>query len=408
MGPVKTFARAGILIAGGALVAGLLALASGTSVEDAAVVVALAAAGALAAAVAGAALLRTLRTRSLRVQVLAVAVATMVTMVAGVLLAAEFMLVSDHDLAVLAVVLVVAGSVAGGAALYLGDMYERDTREVGDLAERLVDPNAGAHDVGREPILTGDLQRLADQLSDVSARLEASRQRERALDTSRRELVAWISHDLRSPIASIRALAEALDEGVVSDAVDVARYHLAIVHESHRLGALVDDLFELSRLASGAEPVDQPFVPVSELVGEVLAGITPAASIRGVIVCASVEELPSVLVPANDVRRVMRNLLDNAVRHTPSGGSVTLEVAGDGSVLELSVTDQCGGIPDSDLDHVFEVAFRGDEARTRDESGGGLGLAIAKGLVEGRAGTIRVANRSHGCRFTVHLPIVTP
>ncbi len=127
---------------GGAVVAGLLALASGTSVGDAAVVVALAAGGALAAAVAGAALLRTLRTRSLRVQVLAVAVATMVTMVAGVLLAAEFMLVSDHDLAVLAVVLVVAGSVAGGAALYLGDMYERDTREVGDLAERLVDPNA--------------------------------------------------------------------------------------------------------------------------------------------------------------------------------------------------------------------------------------------------------------------------
>ena len=148
VGAMKTFVRAAVLIVGGALVAGLLALASGTSVGDAAVVVALAAGGALAAAVAGAALLRTLRTRSLRVQVLAVAVATMVTMVAGVLLAAEFMLVSDHDLAVLAVVLVVAGSVAGGAALYLGDMYERDTREVGDLAERLVDPNAGAHDDG--------------------------------------------------------------------------------------------------------------------------------------------------------------------------------------------------------------------------------------------------------------------
>ncbi len=402
---MNTFTRAAVLIACGALVAGLLALASGTGLADAAILVALAAGGAIAAAAAGAALLRTLRGRSLRIQVLAVACATTLTMVAGVLLAAEFMLVSDHDLAVLAVVLVVAGSVAGGAALYLGDMYERETREVGDLAERLIDPT-GSSAGAREPILTADLQRLASQLSDVSSRLEASRQRERALDASRRELVAWVSHDLRSPIASIRALAEALDEGVVSDPDDVARYHLAIVHESHRLGALVDDLFELSRLASGAEPVDQPFVPVSELVSEVLAAITPAAAISGVVVSVSVEDLPSVLVPASDVRRVLRNLLDNAVRHTPSGGRVGLAVTCEASVLELSVTDQCGGIPDPDLEHVFEVAFRGDEARTHDEGGGGLGLAIAKGLVEGRAGTIRVANRAHGCRFTVHLPVV--
>ena len=138
MGSVTTFVRAAVLIGCGAVVVGLLALASGTSVADAAVVVALAAGGALAAAVAGAVLLRTLRTRSLRVQVLAVALATTVTMVAGVLLASEFMLVSDHDLAVLAVVLVVAGSVAGGAALYLGDMYERDT------GSRLISPSGSS------------------------------------------------------------------------------------------------------------------------------------------------------------------------------------------------------------------------------------------------------------------------
>ena len=260
---VNTFTRAAILIACGAVVAGLLALASGTSVSDAAILVALAAGGGArgrgrpvrrCCGRCGRARCGSRCWRS--------PVATTLTMVAGVLLAAEFMLVSDHDLAVLAVVLVVAGSVAGGAALYLGDMYERDTREVGDLAERLIDPygseRVGARSRSSPPICNG-----SPTSSPMCRRAWRHRgTRERALDASRRELVAWVSHDLRSPIASIRALAEALDEGVVSDPDDVARYHLAIVHESHRLGALVDDLFELSRLASGAEPVDQPFVPV--------------------------------------------------------------------------------------------------------------------------------------------------
>ncbi|HTN80219.1 MAG TPA: HAMP domain-containing sensor histidine kinase [Acidimicrobiales bacterium] len=403
---MSTRVGAAVLILCGAFVAALLAVSSGTSASDAFVVVALAAGGSLAAAAAGAALLRTLRRRSLRVQVLAVALATTLTMTVGVLLAAEFMLVSSHDLTVLAVVLVAAGSVAGGAALYLGDMYERDARDVAALAARLAEPDA-ADSGAPGPFATRDLQRLADQLADVSSRLEASRQRERAIDASRRELVAWISHDLRSPIASIRALAEALDDGVVSDPEDVERYHRAIVHETQRLGSLVDDLFELSRLASGDEPEDQPFVPVGELVGAVLSGVTPSAAVAGVEVSASFEDLPAALVPASDVRRVLRNLLDNAVRHTPSGGRVFLEVSCHGRVLELSVADECGGIPQADLDHVFDVAFRGDEARSRDGGGGGLGLAIAKGLVEGREGTIEVANRARGCRFTVHLPLVT-
>ena len=364
----------------------------------------LAAAGSLAAAAAGAVLLRTLRGRSLRTQVLAVAIATTVTMVVGVLVAAAFMLVSNHDVAVLAVVLVVAGSVAAGAALYLGDTYERDTRGIAEIAERLGDERGFREDSA--PIVTGDLQRLAEQLAEVSARLDASRARERALDASRRELVAWVSHDLRSPIATIRALAEALEDEVVTTRSEVARYHRAIAHESERLGALVDDLFELSRLASGTEPLDQPFVPFSELVADVLAGVVAPAAVAGVVV-RSPDDPPSVLVPAQDVRRVLRNLFDNAIRHSPHGGHVVLEAEDDGTVLTVCVSDECGGIPESDLVRVFDVAFRGDAARGRDHGGGGLGLAIAKGLVEGREGTIDVANRTHGCRFTVHLPVVS-
>ncbi len=402
---MSTRARAAIVVLAGIAVAAVLAIASGASAGDTAVVLMLAAAGSLAAAAAGAVLLRTLRGRSLRTQVLAVAIATTVTMVVGVLVAAAFMLVSNHDVAVLAVVLVVAGSVAGGAALYLGDTYERDTRGIAEIAGRLGDER-GPREDPPAPIMTGDLQRLAEQLAEVSARLDASRARERALDASRRELVAWVSHDLRSPIAAIRALAEALEDEVVTSRSEVARYHRAIAHESERLGALVDDLFELSRLASGTEPLDQPFVPFSELAADVLAGVVAPAAVAGVVV-RSPDDPPSVLVPAQDVRRVLRNLLDNAIRHSPDGGQVVLEAEADGAVLTVSVSDECGGIPESDLVRVFDVAFRGDAARGHDHGGGGLGLAIAKGLVEGREGTIDVANRTHGCRFTVHLPVVS-
>ena len=183
MGAVSTGARACIVVLTGIAVAAVLAIASGASAADTAIVLMLAAAGSLAAAAAGAVLLRTLRGRSLRTQVLAVAIATTVTMVVGVLVAAAFMLVSNHDVAVLAVVLVVAGSVAAGAALYLGDTYERDTRGIAEIAERLGDERGFREDSA--PIVTGDLQRLAEQLAEVSARLDASRARERALDASR-------------------------------------------------------------------------------------------------------------------------------------------------------------------------------------------------------------------------------
>jgi signal transduction histidine kinase len=238
----------------------------------------------------------------------------------------------------------------------------------------------------------------------VSTELDASRKREQALDVARRELVAWVSHDLRSPIAAIRAMSEALEDEVVDDDASVARYHTAIRQESERLGLLVDDLFELSRISAGVVDKAQTFVPLPELVLDVLRAAEPAAAAKGVTVVAPMRELPDVLIPAADLRRVLHNLLDNAVRHTSAGGTVTLDAIRTGESVELSVTDQCGGIPANDLPRVFEVAFRGDTARTRDKSGGGLGLAIARGLVEAHDGTIAVANHPDGCRFHITLP----
>jgi signal transduction histidine kinase len=299
------------------------------------------------------------------------------------------------------VVIVVSGAVAIGAALQLGHDVERRSAKAGELARGLLDEplRLPPHDG------TNELARVVAELHTVSQQLDESRARERALDSSRRDLVTWISHDLRSPLATVRAMAEALDDGVVDDEATVRRYHEQLRRDAERLTKLVDDLFELSRITS--HPSLASSAPASLI--EVVAGVTACASslaeVKGVTIVEDLPGLPDEPVPARELERALHNLFDNAIRHTPPGGSVLFAGAvADGDVV-LSVHDECGGIPESDLDRVFDVAFRGDVARSRDDRGGGLGLAIAKGLVEAQSGTIDVTNIDDGCCFSVRLPI---
>ena len=400
-------ARALIVARVGVVVAAIIAAASGASAHDGAVVIGLAAGGSAVVAVAGSLLAHRLRSRSLRTQVLVIVLASVVAIVAGVLVAAKAMFISGHDVGVLAVVLTVSAAISVAAAVRLGSAFERSTEHVGELARHLT-ASSGAPAPWSAPVVTGELQRLAGQLTAVSAELEASRRRTVALDGSRRELVAWVSHDLRSPIASIRAMAEALEDGVVDDAASMERYHRSMRLESERLGGLVDDLFELSRITAGAIDTDQPLVPLGELVTEVTAAAEVTAITKGVRIVNLLDDGSEALVPMSDFRRVLRNLLDNAVRHTRPNGTIVLGGSVTGRTAVVHVTDECGGIPEQDLARLFDVAFRGDVARSRDQGGGGLGLAIAKGLLEAHQGSIAIVNHAPGCRFTVRLPVVQP
>jgi signal transduction histidine kinase len=229
---------------------------------------------------------------------------------------------------------------------------------------------------------------------------------ERAAEASRRELVAWISHDLRTPLAGIRAMSEALADGVVSDADDVAEYARRIRGETVRLSAMVDDLFQLSRITSGALTLTLSAVPLHEVVSEAVAVEGVAAARKGVRVEAADSDWPVVRGSDPELARVVRNLLSNAIRHTPPDGAVVVAAGVRDDRAWLRVDDACGGIPDDDLDRVFDVAFRGEGARTPDdESRGGLGLAIARGLVEAHDGDIRAENHGPGCRFEIRLPL---
>jgi signal transduction histidine kinase len=255
---------------------------------------------------------------------------------------------------------------------------------------------------------TAELAALGHDLDASHQRLVDSRDRERALEASRRELIAWVSHDLRTPLAGIRAMTEALEDGIVADPPTVTRYYGQIRREADRLASMVDDLFELSKVQAGALHLSMSRVTLADLVSDTLATATPIARAKGIRLQGRAEAPLPLRVDVGEVSRALCNLVVNAIRHTPSDGTIEIVAGGDGSRAYLSVSDACGGIPPDDLGRVFDVGFRGTTARTpAPEGGAGLGLAIARGIVEAHHGEVKVANEPErgGCRFTVTLPL---
>lgn len=300
-----------------------------------------------------------------------------------------------------AVVFLVVGAKGMLAALSLSKQLEQAGGSLIAAAKRISPEDAA--DVKLEQ---GSLEvnQLASQVDMLSGKLEELRARERSLEKSRRELVAGVSHDLRTPLAAVRAMAEALEDGVVSAEAEVAQYHRRIGKEIDRVSQLVDDLFELSRIEAGSLQLRLAPVALDDLISEALAQAAPLADQEGVRLEGHVREpLPELRLSEPHVFRVLTNLLDNAIRHTPRGGRVSLEAGRDEDGVWVSVRDECGGVSDEDLPRLFEPGFRGKASHAPD-GGSGLGLAIVRGLVGAHGGTTSVRNEDHGCRFTVSLP----
>lgn len=239
-----------------------------------------------------------------------------------------------------------------------------------------------------------------------------SRDRERAAEQSRRELLAWLSHDLRTPLAGVQAMTEALEDDVVREPAEVHEYARLIRQETFRLASMVDDLFEMSRIHAGALRLRLEPVAMTDVVREAIASVRPAAEVGEVRVDLSADaESPLVLGAAPELTRVVRNLLGNAVRHTPGPGVVTVTTGTATDHAWLRVDDGCGGIPAEDIEKVFDMAFRGSSARSlnqradADPVGAGMGLAIARGLLDAQSGSIVVSNHGAGCRFEIRLPL---
>ncbi|PRX59957.1 histidine kinase [Nonomuraea fuscirosea] len=354
-------------------------------------VVAVTAGFGLLIALAGVWVMWRLRTRSIGVMLAVVVVVAVAATLAGVVAIIQKMIIEGEIKDFVLSVVAVGGLVGLGVAFVLAK------RVVGE-SKRLM---AAVRDL---PFVAP--QGLPAELQTIANTLEEAYARERALEEARRELVAWVSHDLRTPLAGMRAMAEALEDGVVSDPETVARYHGQIKLEVERLSGMVDDLFELSRIHAGALRLSRAKIGLADLVADTLAGAEPLARAKGVLLTAEASAAVPVDADAGALGRALGNLVVNAIRHTPSDRGVVLRAGVDDEGMAcLSVTDCCGGIPEEDLPRVFEVAFRGEAARTPTADGGaGLGLAIAQGIVEAHDGMIGVVNDGPGCRFEIRLP----
>lgn len=377
--------------------------------DDSLQVLAMAVAGALGAGLLGLLAAWTVRGASIAWQLVVVAVVPVLGVLAGVLVVARAMFISEQDVGALTLVAASSAAVSVLVAVLLSRAVVRWSRALAEDVRRMGEPTAYDAPARRGP---AEFRRLSEELATTHRRLAEAREQQLRLEESRRELVSWVSHDLRTPLAGMRAMAEALEDGM---APDPERYHRRIRVEVDRVSGLVDDLFELSRIHAGVLRLEPGTGLLADLVGEVLAAAEPGARSGGVVLASSVE--PGLEVHADPVAlgRVLENLVGNAVRHTPAGGRV--EVAGElwqGQVC-IRVSDGCGGLAEEELARVLEVGWQAGGARTPSAQPlarrGGLGLAIVAGLVEAHGGSVRAENQPAGpggvvpgCRFVVALP----
>jgi signal transduction histidine kinase len=363
-------------------------------------IITVAATAALAVGIAGFAASWLLRARSLRWHLAILAVVAVVAPYVGLIAITQQMFISSHDLTVATYVGSVAALVTLVVALGLGTAIGRWSSAVRTNVLRL-GSGVDIEDPRRVP---AEFRDLTQALHEAEQELSASRERERLLDQSRRDLISWVSHDLRSPLAGLLAMTEALEDGM---AADPQRYHRQIRRDATRMATMVDDLFELSTLHAGVMVPQLVPVDLRDLVSETIASADPVARARGVNLGGQVPDGVRISADPAALSRAISNLVMNGIRHTPSDGSVQISATARPDGVELCVTDGCSGIPDAELERVFEVGWRGSRARTPDdEHGAGLGLAIVRGIVEAHRGEVSVENLEPGpgCRFRILLP----
>jgi signal transduction histidine kinase len=340
--------------------------------------------GAAAVVVAHAVVARRQRLGGLRRQAGAVGLLITLQTAAAVALFVGVMFVSPHDAFFLVVLCSYAALVGVLCAVALGR---------GALAD-LDAVRATLHAVaeGRRDVRTGVAG--GGEIADLAAEVDAMVSRLDGEEQARRTLVAAVSHDLRTPITALRLLADAVEDGVVDERTS-REYAARMSLHVQALGGLIDDLFELTRLEAGELRWSMQQVALDQLVGDAVEAMRPAAEASSVAVQTILEaDNPLATGDAARLQRVLFNLIQNAIRHTPADGTVTVRTSRNADGVEIEIADTGTGIPAEERERVFQPFHRLDTART--DGGAGLGLAISRAIVEAHGGSIWIADAASG------------
>ena len=324
----------------------------------------------------------------------------------NVWLTARLMFINQHDLILGTLLLIFAGGISVAFGFFLSNSITQDLKDLVSGAEKI---SQGNFDVRVKVRGEDEVAQLAQAFNQMALRLEHAAKAERALDEARRNLVAWASHDLRTPLTSLMVMLDAINDGIVTDPETIKRYLLQSQNEVKRMSLLIDDLFELAQLDAGYQDLDFEWISLSDLISDTLESFAARARNQKVTIQGSVDPAVDPVWAAPDkLSRIFDNLVGNALRYTPESGRILLDASLQSDHVQVTIQDSGTGIAENDLPRIFDRFYRGEKSRSRNDEKGngvGLGLAIVKGLVEAHGGEISVESKTgKGTKFWFTLP----
>lgn len=316
---------------------------------------------------------------------------------------AQLMFASPHDLALVLILLLFAFVIATTFGVLVARHLAQGIRQLASQSQQV----AGGDLTARVAVNGQDeMAQAAASFNQMAEQLQYAAAQRQEVEKLRRDLIAWTSHDLRTPLTSIRAMVEALHDGLVTDEESTRRYYRTIRADIIALNELIDNLFELAQLDTGSLKLEMFPHSLHDLISDTLESFQAIARQKQITLCGEVAaNVDPVILNAPKMGRLLGNLIGNALQYTPAGGTIQVTAQRQPYGVLVMVQDSGPGFHAKDLPRLFEQFYRGEEARSRSTGGAGLGLAIARGIVEAHRGRIWAENvPGNGARISFHLP----